>query len=77
MNRWKRLAAKGFGTGGVALTPPVDLPKTSRSFDRNDFVEGYMTVLGVLEFKLLHSLAQMDTSAMVDFQRRVFLLHQR
>ena len=36
-----------------------------------------MTVLGMLEFKFLHGLAQMDAGAMVDFQRRVFLLHQR
>ena len=56
---------------------PKTSPKTSRSFDGDDFVESHMTVLGVLEFKLLHGLAQMDTRAVVDFQRRVLLLHQR
>lgn len=55
---------------------PLFSLKTSRRFDGNDFVEGYMAVFGVLEFQFLHGLAQMDAGAVVDFQRRVFFLHQ-
>ncbi len=46
---------------------PKTSPKTSRSFDGDDFVESHMTVLDVLEFKLFHSLAQIPSASAIVF----------
>ena len=69
---------RGFGTGGIIATPPVNLPyyppRNSCNLARHYFVVGYVRVLPMLVTQLHHSPSQTDFRRVVVLHRRVVAL---